>query len=313
MNKLVILASLLGVAVQAQADGWGDPWSGGGARTPSQAVSGGIEARAHFPRGEFFRPPQTAGMAGRTRVVQGEPNFEKVAALPLGDSDRNLASMVGLIKVDDSFCTGFLVGADLMLTNHHCVYNKQAGRAVDMTRAGIYMEYLYKGDLGPRGAGVIEVLSMDRGLDYALLRLDRPLGDQLGWFELDAVTLNKRMDVKVIQHPAARPKEIARRESRIVTGQGGELVHYLADTEPGSSGSPVLLKDGKTVVALHHAGYKNAYNEGIQMSAIIPRIEVWLAGGGGDGGGSVAEPPRPDDRSGVSDEDYDAIYKGLGL
>ncbi len=69
-------------------------------------------------------------------------------------------------------------------------------------------------------------------------------------------------------------------------------VHYLADTLPGSSGSPVLNRHWE-VIALHHSGgahppikatldlqkilkghYK--FNEGIPMRAIMPQIERYL-------------------------------------
>ena len=74
---------------------------------------------------------------------------------------------------------------------------------------------------------------------------------------------------------------------------GLSLIHiYLADTQPGSSGSPVLNRHWE-VVALHHSGgahppikatvdlqkilkghYK--FNEGIPMRAIMPKIERYL-------------------------------------
>jgi V8-like Glu-specific endopeptidase len=38
-----------------------------------------------------------------------------------------------------------------------------------------------------------------------------------------------------------------------VTGIDARVVHYLSDTQQGSSGSPVLDAQGR-IIALHHAG-----------------------------------------------------------
>jgi hypothetical protein len=58
--------------------------------------------------------------------------------------------------------------------------------------------------------------------------------------------------VNIIQHPAGRPKELALRDNT-VTAILADFIHYEADTEPGSSGSPVF-NDQWQLVALHHSG-----------------------------------------------------------
>ena len=56
-----------------------------------------------------------------------------------------------------------------------------------------------------------------------------------------------------------------------------EFIHYSTDTEPGSSGSPVL-SDAWEVVALHHAGVPGpggkgyVANEGIRISSIVAHL-----------------------------------------
>ena len=78
----------------------------------------------------------------------------------------------------------------------------------------------------------------------------------------------------IVQHPGGEKKQIALRENRIVDVLDAFL-HYEADTEPGSSGSPVF-DDGWEVVALHHASVRapdqaelgGFLNEGIRASGL---------------------------------------------
>ena len=82
-------------------------------------------------------------------------------------------------------------------------------------------------------------LQMEELKDYALLRLDTPIGDTYGWLELDTETVpNTSQSVKLISHPAFRSKEIVRRNTEIVEHpiDAPFLLAYLADSEGGSSG-----------------------------------------------------------------------------
>ena len=139
-------------------------------------------------------------------------------------------------------------------------------------------------------AGVSEILRMDGPKDYALLRLDKPIGDTYGWLELDATTaVDSSQSVKLISHPRGRSKEIVRRNTQIVDIPADHplatvpfAIVYLADSEPGSSGSPVFLREGTGVIAIHHSGWTRGdvptFNAGTLMSHIVPEIRPWLPG-----------------------------------
>jgi endonuclease G len=85
--------------------------------------------------------------------------------------------------------------------------------------------------------------------------------------------------VNIIQHPEGDYKQVVLRENQLVT-RLEKLLHYLADTNPGSSGSPVF-NDQWEVIALHHWGgptelvtpdgkpVRKDVNEGVRISKIL--------------------------------------------
>jgi hypothetical protein len=56
----------------------------------------------------------------------------------------------------------------------------------------------------------------------------------------------------IIQHPSGARKRIGYVRNRITTVED-RVIHYLTDTQQGSSGSPVFDAQGR-LIALHHAG-----------------------------------------------------------
>ena len=237
---------------------------------------------------EFQRAPES---------IIGSPDFEKMRDLPPNSRDYLLGTKVGWLVTPQRFdprrawiCTGFLVGPDLFMTNHHCIHDDFGLLPIENAR--IFMDYYQERDVDPtRGgvtASVLGVLQMDALKDYALLRLDRPIGNTYGWLELDTTTRpNSSQSVKLISHPAGRSKEIVRRNTEIVDIPAGHpladvpsAIAYLADSEGGASGSPVFLREGTGVIAIHHSawtrGGEPVFNAGSLMSHIVPEIEQYL-------------------------------------
>ena len=238
-------------------------------------------------------------------LIIGDPDFEKMRDLPTDSQDYQLGRKVGLLFIRDQFgvtyvCTGFLVGPDLFMTNHHCVHDEFGLRPLGT--AAILMDYYQEEDVDPTFGGVTARVSAlvhaDAEKDYALLRLDKPIGDTYGWLELDTTTRpNSSQSVKLISHPRGRSKEIVRRNSQIIDIPIGHplfgvpfALAYLADTEGGSSGSPVFLRDGTGVIAIHHSGWRRGdvpyHNSGSLMSYIVPEIQQYLP--------TTTEPEYPD-------------------
>jgi endonuclease G len=124
-----------------------------------------------------------------------------------------------------------------------------------------------------------------RGLDYTLIAVGEKLSgpkrlDQFGWCALSNASDKHALGevANIVQHPDGRYKEVVLRENRLAA-RLDLVLHYVADTEPGSSGSPVFNNEWE-VIALHHWGgpwrqsadghvLDREVNEGIRISAIV--------------------------------------------
>lgn len=210
-------------------------------------------------------PPATAAdPAQRHRIYQriiGDANqLQSVAFLYRGA--RAAASIARLILLHHGrelpYGTGFLVAPELLLTNHHVL---TAPETAEQVVAEFAAEV--DADLQPRvpvryRLDPDTLFLADRELDFALVRVHpgpdgSPPGDVFGWNPL-LRTQGKVVagePVNLIGHPRGRLKEIAVRDSRLLQ-QTDDFLQYSADTEPGSSGSPVF-NDQWEVVALHHS------------------------------------------------------------
>jgi len=155
--------------------------------------------------------------------------------------------------------TGFLVGHDLILTNWH-VY-RQIGAAQASARFGYYSEgteqvvYPIMGE--PLAASTEDLL------DFALLRLTskvEPIRGKLSpakqEFEVNQVLL-------ILQHAKGDPLQIGIGH---VTAILPTKVVYNANTEEGSSGSPIFNMNWE-LVGIHHYGDPRN-NSGIPIAPI---------------------------------------------
>jgi endonuclease G, mitochondrial len=65
----------------------------------------------------------------------------------------------------------------------------------------------------------------------------------------------------IIQHPGGDPQQVTLRDNQVVKTLE-HFIHYEADTQPGSSGSPVF-NDQWQLAALHHSGVPDEERPGV--------------------------------------------------
>ncbi|MFJ1732831.1 trypsin-like peptidase domain-containing protein [Streptomyces sp. NPDC088254] len=180
--------------------------------------------------------------------------------------------------------TGFLVSPTLLMTNHHVLPDAEAAR-----QSFVEFDAQVTVDNVPQPPTRLEFapdefFTADPRLDYALVRVapgpdQRPAGDAFGWNRLSAQPgkLVIGEPVNVIGHPMGRLKEIAVRDNMLQT-RLDDFIHYMTDTEPGNSGSPVF-NDQWEVVALHHSGVPRTDGQG---RVLRHDGQVWQPGDGDD-------------------------------
>ena len=154
--------------------------------------------------------------------------------------------------------TGWLLSADLFVTNHHVINAREAKEddagSADFARQGkeATIEFDLNTDKATPDTFTVDKLeAADEGLDYAVLRLSRKAARRPLSLRVDQVTMTATtyLPVNIIQHPRGLPKRIACRNN-LMSGADKETIRYFTDTDFGSSGAPVC-DDTWRAVALH--------------------------------------------------------------
>ncbi|MFC9556974.1 DNA/RNA non-specific endonuclease [Rhodococcus sp. NPDC056960] len=200
------------------------------------------------------------------------------------------ARSVGRVNIRDArgvlqgYGTGFLVSPTLLLTNHHVLPDAGTARS-----SAIEFDYQDGVDGTPRPVQMFPLdparfYLADRERDFALVAVGAEPGTlaRFGFTPLIQAEGKAIIGefVTIVQHPRGEKKQVALRENRIVDIPE-KFLHYSADTEPGSSGSPVF-NDQWEVVALHHASVRapqhtefgGFLNEGVRISRILEFVRA---------------------------------------
>ena len=124
-------------------------------------------------------------------------------------------------------------------------------------------------------------MDSDHDDDWAVVRAIDPLDD--AWPKISLADLPVpvlQAPAYIVQHPMGQRKRVGFVRNQI-SYLDERVVHYLTDTDVGSSGSPVLDAAGR-LIALHHRGGRPQEtpgkpplrkNEGVRMSRIAAALK----------------------------------------
>jgi hypothetical protein len=258
-----------------------------------------VEQKYNLTKPQPPKPPLEAMVARQSHFVDYNKFLSRF---------QSLGSRICKIETPTKLGTGFLVGADLVLTNYHVIdeikapddakrilcqfdfhdddsevaaaANKTNGVTLcRLSSEGIIAKSPYS-DSDISGVGEPEA----NEFDYALLRLAEKIGDApappgstRGWFDLlaDRPLLAVRDYVVIPQHARGRPLEVA---WGAVLGFSslGTRVRYDTSTDCGSSGSPCFTVD-LNIFGLHHATDPKKipqYNQAIPLDMIVTDLKA---------------------------------------
>jgi hypothetical protein len=269
----------------------------------------------------IFRISQSLGAAIQSIDDEREGDFEK-RVVETGFIDFGLF-VAGAMDAQRRVCkinngdgdgigTGFLVGPDVILTNHHVVEGLDPSRMV--------VQFDHKKIVDTQGrttrqegrfVNVKDLLAFseksdrdgfpDRGdpdettLDYALLELAEPVGSQphnleavsrdpkfapteRGWIQMpgESVLYDPGKPVSIVQHPSGDVLKLAFEPQGMLGLNGNKTrVRYKVNTKHGSSGSPVFNHKWE-LIGLHHYGGSEGedFNQGIPIGLIRDSLEA---------------------------------------
>jgi V8-like Glu-specific endopeptidase len=247
---------------------------------------------AEIPPGTFGHLPPTAdqwtGFSGdgnrERKIVEGQPTFLDISFLQIGlDRARSVCRLTTTFRSGRVAGTAFKIGGDLLLTNHHVLYDWDDGEAgADAVEAWFDHELDTEGKPKERYelASDPGLIVGERAHDWAVIRTTEPI--RAAYPSLSIATTNPPVvndRVYIIQHPDGLEKKIAMAHN-LVRHVDPDVVQYWTDTDEGSSGAPVFNERWE-VVALHHywvaapAGDSINYrNQGRRIDRVAERMQL---------------------------------------
>ena len=266
---------------------------------------------------------------GQLEAIIGGNDLLPIWFLNRGAELRRTVARIKVVtsKGAEGYGTGFLVGPGILITNRHVLdYSDIQGDSLLSIVANAVAEFdveIVPQVIAPGKTRLVSstpaifrlapqtLLLTDawNALDYVLIALESKSIDgqhdisEYGYNRLSA-DMGKTVTgepVFIIQHPNGESKKISLLNNRMmIRDEKSSYLYYEADTEPGSSGSPVFNRQWE-VLALHHsvefardpedrilakdgslwneamgtAAIKTmSFNEGVRVSRILKHVET---------------------------------------
>ncbi|KAF0125701.1 MAG: periplasmic protease [Elusimicrobia bacterium] len=185
------------------------------------------------------------------KVTRDGANY-KLSTMKFADANNLCAGERFREQQKGAFCSGSLVGEDLVMTAGHCIRNPPVNSANGETCASTRLVFGFaiksRGGSSPSTVPEADVYSCKEivthgldngGADFAIIRLDRKVAGRKPLPVHRGASLKKGAGMFVIGHPSGLPLKVAEGAS---VRDASNSTHYVADldTYGGNSGSPVF-------------------------------------------------------------------------
>ena len=152
--------------------------------------------------------------------------------------------------------TAWLFKSDAIATAGHCVYSKDNGGWA--TRITFYpgrngASIPYGSDYSIRISSTTPwIENEDSTMDYGLIKLNKAIGNQIGWFGYGYDQTSVGTRVRIAGYPGEKNQTQWAMTGNIFA-QSANRLWYTIDTTGGQSGSPIYIP-GNTAVGVHTDG-----------------------------------------------------------
>lgn len=214
------------------------------------------------------------------KIIGKESTLLDIAYLEVGLEKAK--SVVRIELSNGATGSGFLIDNNFIITNNHVIPDLETAKECAIqfnyqrSKDGLDLKvHTFKTD--PDNGFATN--SKDK-FDWTVVKLKEDANKKWGALPLRKNEIEKNDRVTIIQHPNGLHKQIAFYHN-FVRYVDENVVQYLTDTLPGSSGSPVFDADWN-LIALHHSGgnirepgtKRLAFrNEGIHINRVIEGIQ----------------------------------------
>lgn len=238
------------------------------------------------------------------KAICSADNKESIACYDGTEMFEKAKAVCRLLIGGSSLCTGWLLGSEgNIMTNNHCI-----GSASDAQNTDFMFNYQYENcsetidgqtDIVASSSTFIKTSS---SIDYTLVQLPVNPTSTYGYLSLSSVIPAAGDRIYIPQHPGGRRKEISVNSDDGFSSvfdtnlSNTQEVRYLADTEGGSSGSPVIDFDSNLVIAIHNTGGCPNGSYG-RSDSLINSIGADMPNDGVDTDGGTDNPTTPSECS----------------
>ena len=194
-----------------------------------------------------------------TKSICGADNRERPACYASVNGLAANSNAVCLIIFNGtSACTGWVLGSEgHVMTNNHCISSSSVAQGADFIFSNRHSNCTGSQTDLQTTIGGSSVVRTNSSLDYSLIQLASVPNSSIGYLQLSPNYVNVGDRLYILGHPRG-----GFQQASVKIDQGDATVHqrrfngitYFADTEPGSSGSPVIDAQTHQVIAIHSAG-----------------------------------------------------------